>query len=549
VTYTVTFSEDMDASTVDAADFGNEGSSTITVGSITETSPGVFSVVVTPTSVGTLQLKINADAVLTDAVGNALDTTSAIPDDTTLTVGTIQIVNIDFNGLRPGDAGHAGTYVGVSAAGSGTVFNPITADSTGGNDNLTVSASGLIDETGTSTAVAFSISPVGGDNEPDQTFGPASLYDDFIFNHGAGNTAGPAGSPFTISGLGDSPTADVYFYLSSYNYIPGPTPGQISISGVVGNGVDGTYNGLRATRFLGVPVSGGSITGFFGSNGAQSVLAGLTVVSVNSQALEPEIAVEQPAGTDITSGGSRGFGTVTLGSNTSLEFTIKNTGTSALNLTGTPPDHVVVGGTNPGDFTVTSQPSTPVSSGGGTTTFTVQFAPGAAGARSATLTIANNDSDEGSFVINVTGTGQTPYQAWLAANGKTNTPENLREFAFGTTNTGPLVLNGAGTSIVTRGQAPVIQTTVGSAVVTLTYARRKNSGCTYSAEFSTDLSTWLASTDPSLIYPPGAPAGETVVDNGDEMEIVSIKFPLFRNTGSGYVKMEQNFCRTAVTNP
>jgi hypothetical protein len=111
------------------------------------------------------------------------------------------------------------------------------------------------------------------------------------------------------------------------------------------------------------------------------------------------------------------------------------------------------------------------------------------------------------------------------------------------------VLNGAGTSIVTRGQAPVIQTTVGSAVVTLTYARRKNSGCTYSAEFSTDLSTWLASTDPSLIYPPGAPAGETVVDNGDEMEIVSIKFPLFRNTGSGYVKMEQNFCRTAVTNP
>ena len=192
---------------------------------------------------------------------------------------TYQIVNIDFNGLRPGDAGHAGTYVGVSAAGTGTVFNPITADSTGGNDNLTLSASGLIDETGIATTVAFSISPVGGDNESTQTFGPASLYDDYIFNHGAGNTAGPAGSPFTISGLGGSPTADVYFYLNSFNFIPGPTPGQISISGVAGNGADGTYNGLRATRFLGVPVSGGSITGFFGSNGAQSVLGGLTVVT------------------------------------------------------------------------------------------------------------------------------------------------------------------------------------------------------------------------------------------------------------------------------
>jgi hypothetical protein len=290
VTYTVTFSEDMDASTVDAADFGNAGSSTITVGSITETSPGVFSVGVTPTSVGTLQLKINAGAVLTDAAGNALDTTSAIPDDTTLTVTAIQIVNIDFNGLRPGDAGHAGTYVGVSAAGTGTVFNPITADSTGGNDNLTVSASGLIDETGIATTVAFSISPVGGDNESIQTFAPPSLYDDFIFNNSAGNNS-PAGSPFTISGLGDSPTADVYFYLNSYNYQYNPS-GQISISGVVGNGEAGTYNGLSATRFLGVPVSGGSITGVFGSNGKQTVLGGLTVVTL--------IPVKHPTGTLIS---------------------------------------------------------------------------------------------------------------------------------------------------------------------------------------------------------------------------------------------------------
>jgi hypothetical protein len=196
---------------------------------------------------------------------------------------TYQIVNIDFNGLRDGDAGHAGTYVGVSAAGTGTYFNGITADSTlpggGDDDNITVSASGLIDETGiVATTIAFSISPVGGDNESSQTFGPPSLYNDYIFNNGAGNNS-PSGSPFTISGLGDSPTADVYFYLNSFNYLEGNPPGQISITGVVGNGVDGTYNGLSATAFLGVPVSGGSITGFFGSNGAQSVLGGLTVVT------------------------------------------------------------------------------------------------------------------------------------------------------------------------------------------------------------------------------------------------------------------------------
>ena len=124
----------------------------------------------------------------------------------------------------------------------------------------------------------------------------------------------------------------------------------------------------------------------------------------------------------------------------------------------------------------------------------------------------------------------------------------LNEYAFGTANSGALVLNPNGT-IATRGQAPIIQTTVGSSVVTLTYARLKNSGCTFSAEFSTDLNTWIQANDPILIYPPNAPAGETVFDNGDDMEVVSIKFPIFRNNGAGFEKMQQNFCRIAVTTP
>ncbi|MCB1131897.1 MAG: choice-of-anchor D domain-containing protein, partial [Verrucomicrobiae bacterium] len=117
----------------------------------------------------------------------------------------------------------------------------------------------------------------------------------------------------------------------------------------------------------------------------------------------PEIAVEQPAATDIANGGSQDFGNVTLGSDTSLTFTIRNTGGSALNLTGTPPDYVTVSGDS--DFTVTAQPSASVAAGGGTTTFTVRFAPSAAGARSAVLSIANDDSDENPFTINLSGTG------------------------------------------------------------------------------------------------------------------------------------------------
>jgi hypothetical protein len=171
VTYTVTFSEDMDASTVDAADFGNAGSSTITVGSITETSPGVFSVGVTPTSVGTLQLKINAGAVLTDAAGNALDTTSAIPDDTTLTVtggaltltwsGTTDMVWTQPDSTSWNEPYYSGDSALFTGSGTGTVtisgtVTPLSVNVSAGNytfsgDSLTTTGDIYVTSTGSLT--------------------------------------------------------------------------------------------------------------------------------------------------------------------------------------------------------------------------------------------------------------------------------------------------------------------------------------------------------------------------------------------------------------
>ena len=88
VTYTVTFSEAMDAGTVSAADFANAGTAPVMIGPVTETTPysGVFLVPVLPTSIGTLRLQVAAGAVLRDLAGLALDTTTAITDDTTLDV-------------------------------------------------------------------------------------------------------------------------------------------------------------------------------------------------------------------------------------------------------------------------------------------------------------------------------------------------------------------------------------------------------------------------------------------------------------------------------
>lgn len=86
VTYTLTFSKDMNDATVGAADFGNAGTAPITIGAIAETSPGVFTVEVTPTGSGTLRFRLNPGVDIRAADGGVLNTSAAIVDDTTLVV-------------------------------------------------------------------------------------------------------------------------------------------------------------------------------------------------------------------------------------------------------------------------------------------------------------------------------------------------------------------------------------------------------------------------------------------------------------------------------
>lgn len=104
VIYTLTFSEDIDATSVSAADFDNAGTATISVGAITETTDGVFSVTVTPTSAGTLRLRIPTGASITDVAGNALavpvedDTTITVTPVTTLVAGDIVVIGYNASG-------------------------------------------------------------------------------------------------------------------------------------------------------------------------------------------------------------------------------------------------------------------------------------------------------------------------------------------------------------------------------------------------------------------------------------------------------------------
>ncbi len=180
------------------------------------------------------------------------------------------VVNIDFNGFRTEPGAPTGgpdvqgpTYVGVSAAGGGQVWNGLAADSVNGGDMLTVAGSELLNSAGTKTSVGFTVSYVGGDvggtPTTDATLSSA-LMSDYIFCQSSGNNSNAA---FTISGLGTITKADLYFYGWG-DYVVGDG----SVTGVSENG---------AKCFKGVAVTNGEITGFL-SSGGTSTLNGLTIV-------------------------------------------------------------------------------------------------------------------------------------------------------------------------------------------------------------------------------------------------------------------------------
>ncbi len=101
------------------------------------------------------------------------------------------------------------------------------------------------------------------------------------------------------------------------------------------------------------------------------------------------------------------FGGVPVGSNSpSATFTIANSGTANLVLG---PVQVIAGSGLPsGDFVVVTQPGSPVAPGA-TTTFTIQFAPAAAGTRDATLVITNNAAVPYQFALEGVGIGGGVY--------------------------------------------------------------------------------------------------------------------------------------------
>lgn len=165
-----------------------------------------------------------------------------------------------------------------------------------------------------------------------------------------------------------------------------------------------------------------------GGSGSRDEL-GLDDISVSAVFFGPEIDV-RGNGISIVSGDATpsvadntDFGAVEAGFGSRAHtFTIHNTGSVDLNLTGTP--RVSISGPAAGDFAVTALPSTPIPAGG-STSFQITFTPSALGTRSATVSIANDDANENPYTFAIQGTGSYSTQSDIIADPAFTYPVNI----------------------------------------------------------------------------------------------------------------------------
>ena len=125
------------------------------------------------------------------------------------------------------------------------------------------------------------------------------------------------------------------------------------------------------------------------------------VALYNADAPVPEIIVEQPEGSELTDGAATSsFAALPIGGTSSPVFyTIRNVGSAALQGLS-----VSKSGSNSGDFVIGALGAASIAPGG-STTFSVTFAPttGTSGSRTAAIQIASNDADENPFDIALSG--------------------------------------------------------------------------------------------------------------------------------------------------
>ncbi len=288
---------------------------------------------------------------------------------------------------------------------------------------------------GTKTIVTFS--EIGGNNALP------------VANAGSDFTIAP-NTQFTLDGSGSSDSdGSITAYL--WEYYNGSS--WVSIGSSVSVQHSFSSEGAYQVRL--------TVTDDYGAQASDQIY-----VTVDGEAAPPPTYPEmviKGSGSEIANGDTSpatsdgtDFGSVAIsGETASQTFTIENIGDAALTLSGSP--IVSLSGINAGDFSVTTQPSSSIAAGN-STTFVVQFDPSDTGVRSASVSIANDDSDENPYTFSLQGTGTAPEMditqngSGIASGGSYDFGEVLRDesstISFTINNMGDAVLNLGGSPIV-----------------------------------------------------------------------------------------------------
>ena len=355
---------------------------------------------------------------------------------TSITLSTTSATGATFSGLPTGVSGNwASNLVSISGTPSVSGTFNYTVTLTGGCG--TVSTSGTItvnplitagvtiaaSPTGaicSGTSVTFIATPTNGGTTPTYQWQVNNV-----------DVIGQTASTFTTSTLVNTNTVRVIMTSNATPCLVGSPVTSTSLTMTVSTPqtITGTTPGFRTgvgTVSLGATASGGTISWFANLTGGASLGTGTsfttpsisTTTTYYAEAVNgactssPRIAVTatvnyaeidiQGNATSIAAGDTTptnadwtDFGTVNL----TRTFTIRNTGSSALNIGTT-----TISGMNASEFTLTTAPNSVVGIGS-STTFTVTFNPTAIGLRTATISIVNNDTNENPYDFSIQGTG------------------------------------------------------------------------------------------------------------------------------------------------
>ena len=216
-------------------------------------------------------------------------------------------------------------------------------------------------------------------------------------------------------------------------------------------------------------------------------------------------------------------------------FTIANTGSAALNLTGALP-RVQVSGPHASEFTVLVPPASSVSAGS-TTTFAVHFHPEAPGLRTAIFSIPNDDGDENPYEFVVQGTGEAPPPEFVFLANKITLEETKQNTPGGD-------MHSNGTLLIEKGEPSTYNsnlTAVGKITIekrnTITGNVRSQTSISNSGKITGTKTTGAVAAVPlpSLSYSAGGP--NKTVPSGGSLTLAPGSYGIVTMSNNGTLKL------------